>query len=107
MGVFYSLGAQVQTSLHRHYRANHFQRPAKIHFDPDPSIAHRYKKQGQSVAIPRSRETVKAYKGIIHVPQANRKGSVSRMEVQGVENHTHNSGKNDPTAGSAVLSTTS
>ena len=64
-----ALGGQVQTSLLRHHKANYPRLPAKIRFDPDDSIAHRYKKQGQPVAIPGSREKVDAYKGtIVQVP---------------------------------------
>ncbi len=63
------LGGQVQTSLIRHHKANHPKLPAKIRFDPDGSIAHRYRKQGQPVAIPGSRKKVNAYKGtIVQVP---------------------------------------
>ena len=63
------LGGQVQTRLLRHHKANHPMLPAKIRFDPDDSIAHRYKKQGQPVAIPGSREKVNAYKGTtVQVP---------------------------------------
>ena len=53
-----ALGGRVQTSLLRHHKANHPRLPAKIRFDPDDSIAHRYKKQGQPVAIPGSGEKV-------------------------------------------------
>ena len=64
------LGGQVQTTLIRHHKANHPKLPAKIRFDPDDSIAHRYRKQGQPVAIPGSCEKVNAYKGtIVQVPQ--------------------------------------
>ena len=64
-----ALGGQVQTSLLRHHKANYPRLPAKIRFDPDDSIAHRYRKQGQPVAIPGSREKVDAYKGtIVQVP---------------------------------------
>ena len=60
-----ALGGQVQTSLLWHHKANYHRLPAKICFDPDDSIAHRYRKQGQPVAIPGSREKVDAYKGTI------------------------------------------
>ncbi|KAK3763395.1 hypothetical protein RRG08_051501 [Elysia crispata] len=64
-----ALGGRVHTSLLRHHKANYPRLPAKIRFDPDDSIAHRYKKQGQPVAIPGSREKVDAYKGtIVQVP---------------------------------------
>jgi len=64
-----ALGGQVQTRLLRHHKANHPKLPAKIRFDPDDSIAHRYRKQGQPVAIPGRRETVNAYKGtVVEVP---------------------------------------
>ena len=64
-----ALGGQVQTSLLRHHKANYPRLLAKIRFDPDDSIAHRYRKQGQPVAIPGSREKVDAYKGtIVQVP---------------------------------------
>ena len=64
-----ALGGQVQTSLLRHHKANYPRVPAKIRFDPDDSIAHRYRKQGQPVAIPGSPEKVDAYKGtIVQVP---------------------------------------
>ena len=45
-----ALGGQVQTRLLAHHWANHSNLPAKLRFDPDDSIAHRYKKQGQPVA---------------------------------------------------------
>ena len=63
------LGGQVQATLIRHHKANHLKLPAKIRCDPDDSIAHRYRKKGQPVAIPGSREKVNPYKGgIVQVP---------------------------------------
>jgi hypothetical protein len=59
------LGAQVQLRLLAHHRANYPGLPAKICFDPDASIAHQYRRQGRPVAVPGSRETVPAYKGVI------------------------------------------
>ena len=63
------LGGQVQTRLLAHHRANHPRLPAWIRFDPDASIAHRYRKQGQPIAVPGSHKTVPAYKGVrVQVP---------------------------------------
>ena len=63
------LGGQVQTCLLAHHRANHPQLPAWIRFDPDASIPHQCRKQGQSIAVPGSHETVLAYKGVrVQVP---------------------------------------
>ena len=39
-----ALGGRVQTSLLWHHKANYPRLPTKIRFDPDDSIAHRYKK---------------------------------------------------------------
>ena len=58
-----NLGGQVQTTLIRHHKANHPKLPTKIRFDQDDSIAHRYRKQGQPVAIPGSPEKVNACNG--------------------------------------------
>ena len=57
------MGAQVQRRFLEHYRKSHLRARATIRFDPEPSVAHRYSKQGQPVRIPGSRETVDAYKG--------------------------------------------
>ena len=64
-----ALGAQVQKRLLAHHKANYPRLPAKIRFDPDDSIAHRYRKQGRPVPIPGRRDTVKAYRGAtVQVP---------------------------------------
>ncbi len=45
------------------------QLPANIQFDPDDSIAHNYRKQGQPIRIPGSCKTVFVYKGtVVQVP---------------------------------------
>ena len=63
------LGAQVQNRLLAHHTANHPNLPAKIRFDPDKDISHRYKRQGRPIAIPGSLEMVAAYKGTtVQVP---------------------------------------
>jgi hypothetical protein len=63
------MGAQVQDHLISHHRKNFPGELAMVRFDPDKSIAHKYKKQGQAVHVPGTNETVAAYKGtLVSVP---------------------------------------